>query len=107
MKIKKNDTVEVITGKSRGKRGKVLRVYPEKNRVLIEGVNIMKRHERPNQRNQQGGIAEREFPINISNVMLVDPKSGERTRVGRNRIETSEGKVRYERVAKRSGEAIA
>ena len=107
MKIKKNDIVEVITGKSRGKRGKVLKVYAEKNRLLIEGVNIMKRHERPNQRNQQGGISEREFPIHVSNVMLVDPKTSERTRVGRNAIETSDGKTRYERIAKRSGEAIA
>src|SRR5438445_801695 len=81
---------EVTTGKARGNRGKVHRIYQEKNRILIEGVNIMKRHERPNQRNQQGGIAEREFPIHISNVMLVDPKSGERTRVGRNQVETPE-----------------
>ena len=107
MKIKKNDIVEVITGKSRGKRGKVLRVYPEKSRILIEGVNIMKRHERPNQRNQQGGISEREFPIHVSNVMLIDPKTSERTRVGRNATKGTDGKTRYERYAKRSGEAIA
>jgi large subunit ribosomal protein L24 len=107
MKIKKNDIVEVITGKSRGRRGKVLKVYEEKSRILIEGVNIMKRHERPNQRNQQGGIQEREFPIHVSNVMLIDPKTSERTRIGRNVIETADGKIRYERYAKRSGEAIA
>ena len=107
MKIKKNDIVEVITGKSRGRRGKVLKVYEEKQRLLIEGVNIMKKHERPTQRNQQGGITERELPIHVSNVMLVDPKTSERTRIGRNRIETAEGKARYERFAKRSGEAIA
>ena len=107
MKIKKNDTVEVITGKSRGVRGKVLKVYEEKNRVLVEGVNKMKRHERPSQRNQQGGIDEREFPVHVSNVMLIDPKSGERTRIGRNVIETKDGKTRYERYAKRSGEVIA
>lgn len=106
MKIKKNDIVEVITGKSRGKRGKVLKVYDEKSRVLVEGVNIMKRHERPSARNQQGGINEREFPIHVSNVMLVDPKTSERTRIGRNVIESKDGKTRYERYAKRSGEVI-
>ena len=107
MKIKKNDIVEVITGKSRGKRGKVLKVYDEKSRVLVEGVNIMKRHERPSAKNQQGGINEREFPIHVSNVMLVDPKTSERTRIGRNVIESKDGKTRYERYAKKSGEVIA
>lgn len=106
MKIKKNDIVEVMTGKSRGKRGKVLKIYEEKKRILIEGVNIMKRHERPSQSNQQGGINEREFPIHVSNVMLIDPKTSERTRIGRKVIETSDGKIRYERYAKRSGEVI-
>src|SRR5438874_103691 len=107
MKIKKNDIVEVITGKSRGRRGKVLKVYEDTQRVLVEGVNIMKRHERPTQRNQQGGINEREFPVHVSNLMLVDPKNSERTRIGRRVIEGNDGKKRYERYAKRSGEAIA
>jgi large subunit ribosomal protein L24 len=107
MKIKKNDTVEVITGKSRGVRGKVLKVYPEKDRVLVEGVNKMKRHERPRQRNQQGGIDERDFPVHVSNVMIVDPKNGERTRTGRRVLEGADGKTRYERYAKRSGDAVA
>jgi len=107
MKIKKNDTVEVITGKSRGRRGKVLKVYEENQRLLIEGVNIMKKHERPNQRNQQGGITEREFPVHVSNVMLVDPKTGERTRIGRNVTESANGTKHYERYAKKSGETIA
>ncbi|MEP7234546.1 MAG: 50S ribosomal protein L24 [Ignavibacteriota bacterium] len=107
MKIKKNDMVEVITGKSRGVRGKVLKVFPEKNRVLIEGANKMKRHERPSQRNQQGGIDEREFPIHVSNCMLLDPKTSETTRIGRHVTEGKDGKTRYERYAKRSGETIA
>ncbi|MDP4219497.1 MAG: 50S ribosomal protein L24 [Bacteroidota bacterium] len=107
MKIKKNDIVEVITGKSRGKRGKVLKIYEEKQRVLVEGVNIMKRHERPSQRNQQGGINEREFPVHVSNVMLIDPKTSERTRIGRNVTTSADGRTRYERYAKKSGEAIA
>lgn len=107
LKIKKNDMVEVITGKSRGKRGKVIRVIPETSRVIVEGANIMKKHERPSQRNQQGGITEREFPFHISNVMLVDPKSGERTRVGRQSSEGKDGKMHHERYAKKSGEVIA
>jgi large subunit ribosomal protein L24 len=107
MKIKKNDTVEVIAGKSRGVRGKVLKVYAEKNRVLVEGVNKMKRHERPNQKNQQGGIDEREFPVHVSNVMLIDPKTSERTRIGRNVTTAADGKTRYERYAKKSGDVIA
>lgn len=107
MKIKKNDMVEVITGKNRGKRGKVLRVIPEKNRLIVEGVNILKKHERPSARNQQGGITEKEHAIHASNVMLVDPKTNERTRIGRRAITREDGKTRYERYAKKSGEAVA
>ncbi|MEI8135459.1 MAG: 50S ribosomal protein L24 [bacterium] len=107
MKIKKNDTVEVITGKSRGVRGKVLKVFPDKNRVLVEGANKMKRHERPTQQNQQGGIDEREFPIQVSNVMLIDPKSGTPTRIGTKVTVSSDGKAHYERYAKKSGDSLA
>ena len=107
MRIKKNDMVEVITGKNRGRRGKVIRVLSKKNRVLVEGVNILKKHERPSQQNQQGGITEREYPIDLSNVMLVDPKSDERTRVGFRVAEGESGKRVVERIAKRSGEAVA
>jgi len=107
MKIKKNDIIEVTTGKNRGKRGKVLRVYTETERVLVEGVNVQKKHERPSQKNQQGGITQKEAPIHISNVMLVDPKTGERTRVGKRGVQAASGKLRFERFAKRSGEAIA
>jgi large subunit ribosomal protein L24 len=106
MKIKKNDFVEVITGKNRGKRGKVLRVIPEKDRLIVEGVNILKKHERPTARNQQGGITEKEHPIHASNVMLVDPKTNDRTRIGR-RVLQGEGRTRYERFAKKSGDALA
>ena len=106
MKIKKNDLVEVITGKNRGKRGKVIRVYPETNRVLVEGVNVLKKHERPNQKNQQGGITEKEHSVDVSNVMLVDPKGGLRTRVGKRAIPTATGGVRMERYAIKSGEAL-
>ncbi len=81
--VRKNDMVVVRTGKDRGKRGRVLRVLAEKNRLVVEGVNVIKRHTRPNpQKNIKGGIVEREAPIHASNVMLLDPESNEATRVG-------------------------
>jgi large subunit ribosomal protein L24 len=103
-RIKTDDEVIVIGGKDRGKRGKVLRVDPKKNRVYVEGLNIVKRHQRPQQvagaqRSEQvGGVIEKEGPIHISNVMLLDPKDSKPTRVG---VEIEDGK-RF-RVAKRSG----
>jgi len=82
-KIKKGDRVEVISGKDRGKTGKVLRVDRDRDRVIVEGVNFIKRHTRPNpQKNIKGGIVEREAPVQVSNVMVVSPDSGRRTRVG-------------------------
>jgi large subunit ribosomal protein L24 len=81
--VRKNDVVVVRTGKDRGKRGRVLRVLAEKNRLVVEGVNVIKRHTRPNpQKNIKGGIVEREAPIHVSNVMLLDPDSNEATRLG-------------------------
>lgn len=106
IKIKRNDVVEVIAGKDRGtsdkpKRGRVLRVIADKNRVLVEGVNMIKKHVKPNpQRNIKGGIAEQEAAIHISNVMLVDG-DGNRTRVG----SREEGDRRV-RVSKASGNVI-
>jgi large subunit ribosomal protein L24 len=83
MKIRKGDTVEVITGKDAGKRGRVLVVDPGRQRVVIEGVHMIKRHTKPNpQRRVQGGVVEREAPIHISNVMVISPDSGRPTRVG-------------------------
>jgi large subunit ribosomal protein L24 len=107
MRVKKNDIVEVITGKSRGKQGKILRVYPETNKVLVEGVNTQFKHERPSAKNQKGGITTREAPINASNVMLVDPKTNLRTRIGKRELVGTEGKVRFERFSKRSGDVLA
>ncbi len=107
LKIRRDDTVEVISGKDKGKTGKVLRVEPKKNRVFVEGLNIQKRHTRPRsirdaQRAEQvGGVIEQEGPIHISNVMLVDPNSNKPSRVGIKR----EGGER-KRVAKKSGEEI-
>ncbi|WP_396127235.1 50S ribosomal protein L24 [Edaphobacter bradus] len=101
IKIKRNDRVEVIAGKDKGKQGRVLRVIADKNRVLVEGVMTVKKHVKPNpQRNIKGGIAEQESPIHISNVMLIDAE-GNKTRVG-SRLE---GDKRV-RVSKASGNVI-
>jgi len=103
-RIKTGDEVIVVGGKDRGKRGKVLRVEPRKNRLFVEGLNIVKRHQKPRQvagaqrAEQVGGVITKEGPIHLSNVMLADPKDGKPTRVG---IEVHEG-TRY-RVARRSG----
>jgi large subunit ribosomal protein L24 len=97
IKIKRNDTVEVIAGKDKGKRGKVIRVIADRDRVLVERVMMIKKHMKPNpQRNIQGGIAEQESPIHVSNVMLVDGE-GNKTRVG-TRIE-GDKKVRFSKVS--------
>jgi len=82
MHVHKNDTVLVISGNAVGKQGKVLKVFPDRNRVIIENVNIVKRHARPNQKNPQGGIVQKEGPISASNVMVICPKCSEATRVG-------------------------
>ncbi|RME04079.1 MAG: 50S ribosomal protein L24 [Deltaproteobacteria bacterium] len=92
--VKKNDIVVVIAGKEKGKRGKVLKVFPEKGRVIVEGLNMIKRHTRPNQMVQQGGIIEREAPIAISNVQLYDPKADRPVRIGYKVLEDGR-KVRY------------
>ena len=88
IRLRKNDIVEVISGRDTGKRGKVLVVLPEKGRVIVQGVNFIKRHTRPNpQRNIKGGIAEREAPIHVSNLMVVCGECGKRTRIGSSRLE--------------------
>jgi large subunit ribosomal protein L24 len=98
--VRKNDEVLVIGGKDRGKRGRVLQVLPEKNRILVEGVNMIKRHTKPNpQRNIKGGIVQREAAIHASNVMPIDPDSGKPTRVGRKVLDDG----RRVRVSRRSG----
>jgi large subunit ribosomal protein L24 len=105
MKIRKNDTVMVVSGNARGKTGKVLKVYPDRERIIVEGVNIIKRHTRPNQKNPQGGIVQREETIHVSNVMLVDPKTSGVTRVGMKVVkDETTGKKRRMRVAKATGE---
>jgi large subunit ribosomal protein L24 len=100
--VRKGDTVVVVAGKERGKKGKVLRVIPEKGRVVVERINMIKKHQKPTQKIRQGGIIEREGAIHLSNVMLVDPGSNKPTRVGMKAL--SDGKK--VRVARRSGEML-
>ena len=100
--IKKNDTVVVLAGEDKGKTGKVLKVLVEKNRALVEGVNMVSKSTKPSAQNPQGGIVKQEAPIHISNLALVDPKTGEPTRVAIKK--TDDGKK--VRVAKKSGEEI-
>ena len=106
IKLKKNDKVKVISGNHRGKEGKILKVFHDKNRVIVEGVNIIKRHTRPTQKSPQGGITQKEASVHVSNVMLIDPKSNEPTRIGMKIIEESSGSKKRMRYAKKSGEII-
>jgi large subunit ribosomal protein L24 len=100
-KIKKGDRVVLLTGRDKGRQGAVLKVIPKEDRVLVEGLNIVHRHTRPSQGDPQGGIKTKEAPLHVSNVALVDPKTGGPTRVGF-RVEGGK-KVRF---AKKSGEVI-
>jgi large subunit ribosomal protein L24 len=99
--IRKNDQVMVIAGRDKGKIGRVLRCLPEESRLVVEKVNLVKRHTKPNQKNRQGGIIEKEASIHVSNVLLVDPKTGKPTRVGRKLVDGE-----WVRVSKKSNEVI-
>lgn len=101
MHVKKGDKVMVISGKDKGKTGVILAAYPKQDRVLVEGVNIVKKHAKPSQINPQGGIINQEAAIHVSNVMPIDPKTGQPTRVGYTEVDGK--KVR---VAKKSGENL-
>ena len=100
--IKKGDTVYVNTGENKGQQGRVLEVYPKKYRALVEGINLVSKHTKPNSENPQGGILKKEAPVHISNLMVVDPGSGEPTRIGR-KLDKDGKLVRY---SKKSGEEI-
>jgi large subunit ribosomal protein L24 len=100
--VKKGDKVVVIAGRDKAKAGKVLVVFPKEERVIVEGVNIVKRHTKPNPVHPEGGIFEKEAPIHISNIQLADPKSGKPSRIGYKLLQDGT-KVRY---AKKSGEVI-
>ncbi|MAT53839.1 MAG: 50S ribosomal protein L24 [Bacteroidetes bacterium] len=101
MHIKKGDKVMVIAGNYKGATGEVLEVFPKKNRAIVDNVNLVKKHQKPTQNNPEGGIIEMPAPLHLSNLMLIDPKTGEPTRIGRKLVD---GKlVRY---SKKSGEII-
>ena len=100
--IKKDDTVMVLTGEDKGKTGKVLKVLVEKNRAIVEGINIVSKSAKPSAKNPQGGIVKQEAPVHISNLSLIDPKSGKPTRISVKK--TDDGKK--VRIAKKSGEEI-
>jgi len=100
--IKKGDTVKVLSGDHKGQEGKVLEVITDKDRAVVEGVNMISKSTKPNAKQPQGGIIKKEAPVHVSNLMLVDPATGKPTRIGRKR--NSEGKL--VRVSKKSGEEI-
>jgi large subunit ribosomal protein L24 len=102
-RIKKDDEVVVISGRDKGTRGRVLKVFPDKDRVLVEGVGRVRKHQKPNQTNPQGGIIEKDMPIHVSKVMLLDAKTGKPTRI-RMGVDSDGKKVR---VTVKSGTALA
>lgn len=102
LRIKKGDTVVVISGNYKGKEGKILDVQKAKNRAIVEGINIVSKHQKPSAQNPNGGIVKTEAPIHISNLMLIDPSSGKATKVGRKADE--EGKL--QRYSKKTGQLI-
>ena len=100
--IKKGDTVMVITGESKGQKGRVLEVDRDKDRAIVESINMVSKHTKPNSKAPQGGIIKKEAPVHISNLMLIDPTSGKPTRIGK-RLNEKDKLVRY---SKKSGEEI-
>jgi len=103
IKIRKNDIVVVNSGNSKGVKGKVIKIFPKEYRAMVEGVNMISKHTKPNAANPQGGIIKQESKIHISNLMLIDPKSGESTKIGRKIDKKSGNLVRY---SKKTGEVI-
>ncbi len=103
MHVKKDDTVLILSGNDRGKKGRVLKVYPNKSRLIVEGVRFIKRHTRPSPKNQSGGIIQKEAPIEASTVMVICSKCGEPTRVMRRQI-TEENRIRHTRACVKCGE---
>jgi large subunit ribosomal protein L24 len=101
MKLKKGDNVIVITGKDKGKKGKIVRVLVAENRVIVEGINMMKRHQRPRKSGEKGSMKDIEMPLSVSNVMMLDPKSGKQTRVGKKKVGD-----KMVRIAKKSNQEI-
>jgi len=105
MHVRKDDTVVVLTGNDRGKRGRILKVFPNKNRVIVEGVRFMKRHTKPSPKNQSGGIVKKEAAVDASDVMVICPSCSSPTRVGRKKI-TEEGRTKTMRVCAKCKEVF-
>lgn len=101
MRLKKGDKVVVLSGVDKGKQGRILMVLPDKDKVIVEGVNVVKRHTKPNQRNQVGGIVEKEAPVHVSKVSFVDPNTGNKTKLS---VKVVEGK--RVRISRDSKEAV-
>ena len=101
MKLKKGDNIIVITGKDKGKKGAITRVLVEKNRVVVEGINMMKKHQRPRRSGEVGQVVSIAMPMHASNVMILDPKSGKPTKIGKKKVGD-----KLVRVAKKSGQEI-
>ncbi len=107
-RIKSGDQVVVIAGRDKGKSGKVMKLLPKTDRILIEGVNVAKRHSKPSQKDPQGGVVEKTLPVHISNVLLMDPKTQKGTRVGRRLVEGKKGAAStWERISRKSGTVFA
>jgi large subunit ribosomal protein L24 len=102
LNIKKGDTVFVVTGEYKGQKGRVLEVFRKTEKAIIEGINMISKHTKPNAKHPQGGIIKKESPVHLSNLMLIDPSSGEPTRIGR-KLNKANKLVRY---SKKSGEEI-
>src|SRR5690554_1788807 len=105
IKLRKGDLVKVISGNSKSTEGKIIEILTDKNRAIVEGANMVKKHTKPSAANPNGGIIEKEAGIHISNLALIDPKTGKPTRVGRKVVEV-DGKKKIVRIAKKSGEEI-
>jgi large subunit ribosomal protein L24 len=99
LRLKKNDTVVIVSGDNKGLTGRIIKVFPDKGRAVVEARNMVKRHTKPSQKNQQGGIVEKEASIHLSNLMLLCPKTGKPTRVGMQVLETGK-RVRFSKKAK-------
>jgi large subunit ribosomal protein L24 len=102
MKIKKGDNIKVIAGKDKGKTGTVKEAFPKKDMVLVEGVNVLTKHEKARRRGSKGQVVQKAFPIHVSNVMIVDPKTGKPSRVGKKKVGE-----KMTRVAKKSGQSLS
>ena len=101
MKLKKGDNVIVVAGKDKDKKGKIVRVFPGENKVIVEGLNMIKKHQRPRKSGEKGSIIDKAMPIHASNVMIVDPKTGKRSRLGKKKVGD-----KWVRVARKSNQEV-